>query len=73
MCIGPKSVRFENGDEVFDPYFSSVAENVHFENITVNGKKPCDITPYVKEIFFVRLYDDIPSSAYGKIENIIYK
>lgn len=73
MCIGPKSVRFKDGTEVFDPYFSSIAENVYLENITVNGEKPMDIFPYVKEIVFDKLYDDIPSTANGKIKNLFYK
>ena len=73
ICIGPKSVRFENGAEVFDPYFSSVAENIYLENITINGEKPKDITEYIKEITFDNLYSDIPSTASGKIKNIIYK
>lgn len=73
MCIGPKSVRFDDGREVFDPYFSSTVENVHLENITVNGEKPTDITPYIKEIEFYNLYSDIPSTAKGKIKNVIYK
>ena len=73
LCIGPKSVRLENGTEIFDPYFTSTVENVYLENITVNSEKPSDISLYIKEIIFDRLYDDIPSSAYGKIENIIYK
>ena len=72
-CIGPKSVRFENGTEVFDPYFSSTVENLHIENVTVNGQCPTDISPYVKEICFDKLYDDIESSGKGKFENIIYK
>ena len=73
MCIGPKSVRFDDGREVFDPYFSSTVENIHLENITVNGEKPADITPFVKQIEFNNLYTDIPSTASGKIQNIIYK
>ncbi len=73
MCIGPKSIRLEDGREVFDPYLSSVAENVYFENITVNEKKPDDISPFVKEIVFDRLYLDISSSGSGKIKNIIYR
>ncbi|MBQ7226020.1 MAG: hypothetical protein IJX02_05400 [Clostridia bacterium] len=72
-CIGPKSVRLANGQEIFDPYFSSTVENIHLEGITVNGEKPTDITPYVKEIVFDGLYDDIPSSGKGKINNIFYK
>ncbi|MBO5262139.1 MAG: right-handed parallel beta-helix repeat-containing protein [Clostridia bacterium] len=73
MCIGPKSVRFKDGTEIFDPYFSSAAENIYFENVTVNGDRISDITPYIKEITFDRLYDDIPSSAFGKFNNIIVK
>ena len=73
MCIGPKSVRFDDGREVFDPYFSSTVENIYLENVTVNGEKPTDITPYIKEIEFNNLYSDIPSTASGKIQNIIYK
>ena len=72
LCIGPKSSRFDDGIEVFDPYFSSVAQNVYLENITVNGKCPKDIYPYIREIVFDNLYDDISSTGYGKIENIIY-
>jgi len=73
LCIGPKSVRLENGTEIFDPYFTSVAQNVHLENITVNGERVTDISPYIKEITFNKLYDDIPSTAYGKINNLFYK
>ena len=70
LCIGPKSVRLPNGTEIFDPYFSSVAQNVYLENITVNGEKITDATPYVKEITFDRLYEDIPSTASGKINGL---
>lgn len=73
MCIGPKSVRLKDGTEIFDPYFSSVAQNVHLENIRINDKRPENIAPYVKEIIFDKLYDDIPSSASGKINNLFYK
>jgi hypothetical protein len=73
LCIGPKSIRLENGGEVFDPYLSSVAENVYFESITINEKKPKDISPFVKEIVFDGLYSDIASDGSGKIMNIIYR
>ena len=73
VTIGPKSIRLKNGAEVFDPYFSSIVENLHFENITVNNEKPLNILPYVKEIEFDNLYEDIDSSASGKINNIYYK
>ena len=73
ICIGPKSIRLENGAEVFDPYLASTAENVYIENITINGKKPESISPYIRQIVFDGLYNDIPSTAYGEIKNIIYK
>lgn len=73
ICIGPKSVRFNDGTEVFDPYFSSTAENVYLENITVNGEKIKDASPFVKEIVFDKLYDDIPSTASGKFKNLHIK
>ena len=73
ICIGPKSVRFPDGREVFDPYFSSVAESIYLENITVNGKKPDSVYDFIKEIEFNSLYDDIPSTAFGKIKSITVK
>lgn len=73
LCIGPKSARGENGIEYFDPCFSSVAENVYLEGITINGKAVDDISPYVKEIEFNNLYDDILATGYGKIKNLVYK
>ena len=73
LCIGPKSVRFDDGREVFDPYFSSVAENVFLEGITVNGKCPDSLNEYIKEIEFDSLYDDIPSTASGKILKLSLK
>ena len=73
LCIGPKSAREDNGIEVFDPYFSSEVDNLYLENIKINGQKPNDISPYIREIAFNSLYDDLESTAYGKIKNIIYK
>ena len=73
VCIGPKSIRLDDGREVFDPYFSSVAKELYLENITVNGEAPSDITPYLREIVFDRLYDDIPSTASGSFEKVYYK
>lgn len=72
LCIGPKSSRLEDGSEVFDPYFSSTAQNVYLENITVNQKRPGDILPYIRQISFVNLYDDISSTGCGKINNLVY-
>jgi electron transport complex protein RnfE len=73
LCIGPKSARGDGGIEFFDPYFSSEVENLYLENIKINGQKPNDISPYIREIAFNSLYDDLESTAYGKIKNIIYK
>ncbi len=73
LCIGPKSARGDNGIEYFDPCFSSIAKSIYLEDITINGARPDDISEYIKEIEFDSLYDDIPSTGCGKIENIIYK
>ena len=73
LCIGPKSARGEFGIEYFDPYFSSKVDTVYLENITVNGKKPSDISSYIREIEFNSLYKDLDSTASGKIGKIIYK
>ncbi len=67
LCIGPKSARKPDGREVFDPSFSSVAELITFENIRINGQFTRDLKPYLREIVFDRLWDDIPSTASGKI------
>ncbi len=73
ICIGPKSVRFPDGREVFDPYFSSTAESIYLENIRINGEKPHNVYDFIKEIEFNSLYDDIPSTAYGRIKSICVK
>ncbi len=71
LCIGPKSVR--RGDvEIFDPYFSSVVKNVYIQNVVINGKQVDDLAPFVREIEFNALYDDMPSTAKGEIEKIIF-
>ena len=70
LCIGPKSARKPDGREVFDPSFSSIADKVTFENIRVNGEKVTDVRPYLREIVFDRLWDDMPSTASGKILHI---
>lgn len=73
ICIGPKSARLENGSEVFDPYYTSYAENLYLEGITVNGTTPDDISSYLREIVFDNLYSDIESSASGRFGRIHYK
>ena len=71
LCIGPKSIRLPNGDEVFDPYFSSTAENVYFSDITVNGLCRTELSPYLREIVFDGLYGDMPSTARGRLLRVI--
>ena len=58
---------------VKDEGYRGIALQIKLEDIQINGIAPSDISPYVKEIVFDRLYDDIPSTGYGKIEKIIYK
>lgn len=79
VAVGPKSVRWDaavKGDaqvEVFDPYLSSTVGEMIISDVTINGVKPEDITPYVKEIQFDNLYPDVPSSGKGKIEKLTYR
>lgn len=70
MCIGPKAVRNAVGMEVFDPSFSSVAENVQFQDLKVCGKKVNDLDGLVREIVFDHIYDDMPSTASGRIKKL---
>ena len=42
-------------------------------NIKVNGERVSDITPYIREIQFDKLYDEMPSSGKGTIGKIICK
>ena len=71
-CIGPKSI-ISGGKEVFDPYVSCRAEKLIFKNITVNGKKPEDIRPFLREIAFHDVNGDGESSGKGEISEIIYE
>ena len=70
LCIGPKSARKPDGREVFDPSFSSVAKKIVFEKIRINGEEAEDIRPYLREIVFDHLWEDMPSTASGKIRKI---
>lgn len=78
IAVGPKSVRLDAGEdkgklEVFDPYFGCEVGVIELKNITVNGVKPDDISPYIREIVFDHLYDDEPSTARGSVGEIIYE
>jgi hypothetical protein len=72
VCIGPKSI-VSGGNEVFDPYVNSRAERLIFNNITVNGEKPADIRPLLREVMFVDVNGDGASSGKGEISAVVYK
>lgn len=71
-CIGPKSVLHKGLREIFDPYISSRAETLEFENIRVNGKTPKDPRAFIREIVFDNVNGDGRSSARGEIGNMIF-
>ena len=71
LCIGPKAARSSDCREIFDPSFSSTAENIYLDNVTVNGKKIEKDGDFIREIVFDEIYGDMPSSGKGKIKNII--
>lgn len=72
VCIGPKSI-VSGGNEVFDPYVNSRAEKLIFKNITVNGEKPADIRPLLREIAFDDVNGDNNSSGKGEISEVVYE
>ncbi len=77
-AVGPKSVRGGHDGskgkiEIFDPYIGCKVGAMTLRNITVNGAKPDDITPYIHEIVFDHLYDDAPSTARGTVGEILYE
>ena len=72
LCDGPKSVILGK-NEVFDPYVTSVIENLTLSDISVNGRKVEDITPYIREIEFRDVNNDGNSTGRGVIKNIICK
>ena len=72
VCIGPKSI-VSGGNEVFDPYVNSRAEKLIFKNITVNGEKPSNILPLLREIAFDNVTGDNNSSGKGEISAVVYE
>lgn len=72
LCDGPKSVILGK-NEVFNPYVTSVIENLTLSDISVNGRKVEDITPYIREIEFRDVNNDGNSTGRGVIKNIICK
>jgi hypothetical protein len=72
VCIGPKSI-VSGGNEIFDPYVNSRAKKLIFKDIKVNGEKPTDICPLLREISFSNINGDGESSGKGEISEIIYE
>ena len=75
IAAGPKSVRAgEDGKiEIFDPYAGCEVGTISLRDIEINGRAPEDITPFIHEIVFDRLYEDAPSTARGRIHQIEYQ
>ena len=71
LTIGPKSVCI-NGKEFFDPYVSSFAETLEFENIRINGEDPERPLRFIKEIAFDDINGDGRSTGNGEIANIVW-
>lgn len=68
-CIGPKSIVC--GDkEVFDPYLSCHADNVHIKNLRVNGSICENAVPLMHEICFDNVNEDGTSSGKGTFGSI---
>ena len=72
FCVGPKSV--VSGDrEVFDPYVSCDVGCVQLTDIRVNGKRPDDVTPYIRAVVFDNINNDGRSTGRGKISCVKYE
>ncbi|MCQ2450104.1 MAG: hypothetical protein MJ132_07955, partial [Clostridia bacterium] len=71
LCIGPKSTLVDdNTVEIFDPYLSSTLEELHLKNITINGERVSDISPFIKEIEFNNINNDGFSTGKGTVKKI---
>ncbi|MBQ8497781.1 MAG: hypothetical protein IJ489_10065 [Clostridia bacterium] len=71
LTIGPKSL-CANGKEIFDPYVSSFAETLEFENIRINGENPEEPLAFIKEIAFDDINGDGNSTGKGEIGTILW-
>ena len=70
ITVGPKSIR--NGEkEVFDPYLSSVVENIYIDDVRINGCSDWNIEDAIKVTSFENVNNDGKSTARGRIGNII--
>lgn len=69
--VGPKSSVSKENCETFDPEFSCLVDGIYFYNITINGERISDLTPYIKEIRFQDINNDGRSSGAGTVKNIL--
>ena len=60
----------EENLEIFDPYLSSMVEEIAYENVTVDGVLVEDLSKHIKEIEFDTLYLSDYASGSGKINKI---
>jgi len=72
IAVGPKSVRYGSDGklEIFDPYLGCEVGEITLKDISVNGERKDDLTPFIHEIVFDHLYEDAPSTAAGRIRSI---
>lgn len=71
VTVGPKSWYLaEKNMEIFDPYVSSTINEIVYENVTVNGKKVEDISDYLKQVTFDKIYPSEYSSGSGEVKKI---
>ena len=69
MTVGPKCARV--GDiEIFDPYVSCTADNIHLKNVTVNGKPAADACELFHEVAFDDIYGDGIAVGKGTVKRI---
>ena len=74
ITVGPKSCYREDVKvETFDPYISSVVDEIEYENIIANGKSVEDLSDYIRVIKFENLYPSAYASGCGKIKKITKK
>lgn len=64
ITVGPKSSYIKNrGIEIFDPYATSVVDEIVYQNINVNGRRIEDLRTEIKEVSFP---DDMYEGQYGR-------
>ena len=72
MTVGPKSQFIpEKGLELFDPYVVCTADKIIYDGVYINGEKIDDLTPYLKEVAFNKLYPSEIPFGHGKILSVV--